>query len=108
MVPKRDIGTSCRIHLGLPTHIERPRSGFGSRNSQYPINSTSPAVVRIPAMEKPFVFFGTSHVTAIALTLAAPLALAAITHGREHLEKTIRWALAALLAANWIGWMFLL
>ena len=57
---------------------------------------------------KPFVFFGTSHVTAIALTLAAPLALAAVTRARGTYEKHIRWGLAALLTINWLSWMLLL
>jgi hypothetical integral membrane protein (TIGR02206 family) len=57
---------------------------------------------------KPFVFLGTSHLTAIALTLAAPLALAAISRGRATYERNIRLGLAALLAVNWIAWMLLL
>src|SRR5271165_2705666 len=57
---------------------------------------------------KPFVFLGPSHITAIALTLAAPLALAAVSRARETYERNIRLGLAALLAVNWIGWMLLL
>jgi len=57
---------------------------------------------------KPFVFLGASHVTAMALILAAPLALAAVTRLREDYEKNIRWGLAVLLAVNWVAWMLLL
>ena len=57
---------------------------------------------------RPFVFLGTSHVTALVLTLAAPLALAALTRTRQGYEKQIRWGFAALLAVNWIAWMLLL
>jgi hypothetical integral membrane protein (TIGR02206 family) len=57
---------------------------------------------------KPFVIFGPSHVTAIVLTLAAPLALAALTRARGNSERHIRWGLAVLLTVNWILWMLLL
>lgn len=57
---------------------------------------------------RPFVFFGTSHVIAIALTLAAPLALMGITRARPARQKQIRFGLAALIAVNWMAWMFLL
>ncbi|MGD0189532.1 MAG: TIGR02206 family membrane protein [Rhizomicrobium sp.] len=57
---------------------------------------------------KPFVFMGASHLTAIALTLAAPLALALVTRLNETCEKQIRYGLAALLALNWLGWMLLI
>jgi hypothetical integral membrane protein (TIGR02206 family) len=57
---------------------------------------------------KPFVFLGASHLTAMALTVAVPLALAAVTRAREAYAQHIRWGLAALLAINWIGWMLLL
>jgi hypothetical integral membrane protein (TIGR02206 family) len=57
---------------------------------------------------KPFVFLGTSHLTAIAFTLAVPLALATISGTREGYKRNIRFGLASLLAANWIAWMLLL
>src|SRR5215472_3243118 len=57
---------------------------------------------------KPFVFFGASHVTAIALTFAAPLALVAFTRARPASERQIRFGLATVLAVNWLLWMLLL
>jgi hypothetical integral membrane protein (TIGR02206 family) len=57
---------------------------------------------------KPFVFLGTSHVTAIALILAVPLALATVSGARENYKRNIRFGLASLLAVNWIAWMLLL
>lgn len=61
-------------------------------------------------MLKPFVFMGTSHVTAIALTLAVPLALASIDRTRKsvRLQDSIRFGLAAIIVVNWLGWMTLL
>jgi hypothetical integral membrane protein (TIGR02206 family) len=57
---------------------------------------------------RPFVFMGTSHVTAIALTLLVPLVLTAVARTRESRERQIRLGLAGLLAFNWIAWMGLL
>ena len=57
---------------------------------------------------KPFVFMGTSHVTAIALTVALPLVLVAATRIRESNVKQVRLGLAGLLAVNWTAWMLLL
>jgi hypothetical integral membrane protein (TIGR02206 family) len=57
---------------------------------------------------RPFVFFGASHVTAIALTLVVPLVLVAITRARAGTEKPIRFGLAAVIAFNWIAWMLLI
>ena len=61
-------------------------------------------------MLQPFVFMGTSHVTAIAVTFATPLALAGYSRTRNNVrvDDVIRWTLAAVVAANWIGWMTLL
>ncbi len=61
-------------------------------------------------MNQPFVFLGLSHVTAIALTFAAPVALSTILRrtGTVLLDKSIRWILAGLIALNWLLWMFLL
>jgi hypothetical integral membrane protein (TIGR02206 family) len=61
-------------------------------------------------MLKPFVFMGTSHITAIALTFAAPLALAAFSRLRKSVtvQNAIRWGLAAIVAINWLAWMTLL
>ncbi|HEY5047311.1 MAG TPA: TIGR02206 family membrane protein [Rhizomicrobium sp.] len=57
---------------------------------------------------KPFVFLGPSHVTALALTLAVPVVLTAVTRARKSWETRIRWGLAALIAVNWLAWMLLL
>jgi hypothetical integral membrane protein (TIGR02206 family) len=53
---------------------------------------------------------GPSHVTAIALSFATPLGLAAAARHKEsiRLDEVIRLTLAAVVAANWIGWMALL
>lgn len=61
-------------------------------------------------MLRPFVFMGASHVTAIALTFAAPLVLATVSRTRKSipLQDAIRWTLAAVVAVNWVAWMLLL
>jgi hypothetical integral membrane protein (TIGR02206 family) len=61
-------------------------------------------------MNAPFVFLGPSHVTAIALSLATPAALAAVARRSDgrRFDETIRWTLAAIVAVNWIAWMALL
>ncbi|MGB8365065.1 MAG: TIGR02206 family membrane protein [Rhizomicrobium sp.] len=56
----------------------------------------------------PFVNFGTSHLTALGLILAAALLLIAFAKGNILGDKTIRWSLAALLVVNWSMWMLLL
>jgi hypothetical integral membrane protein (TIGR02206 family) len=55
----------------------------------------------------PFVLFGPSHLAAIAVTLLAPLALALLArheHLGRHADRLIRTALAAFMAAGWLGW----
>jgi hypothetical integral membrane protein (TIGR02206 family) len=61
-------------------------------------------------MLRPFVFMGASHVTAIALAFATPLALATVSRTRKsiHLQNAIRWTLAVVVAVNWVAWMLLL
>ena len=61
-------------------------------------------------MLRPFVFMGASHVTAIALTFATPLVLAAVSRACNsiRLQDAIRLTLAAVVAINWIAWMLLL
>jgi hypothetical integral membrane protein (TIGR02206 family) len=61
-------------------------------------------------MLRPFVFMGASHVTAIALTFATPLVLAAVSRARNsiRLQDAIRLTLAAVVAINWIAWMLLI
>jgi len=61
-------------------------------------------------MNQPFVFFGTSHVTAIALTFAAPAALSTLSrrHQSAKLDGAIRRSLAVIIPLNWGLWMFLL
>ena len=61
-------------------------------------------------MLKPFVFMGASHITAIAITFAVPLALTAVSRARNSipLQNAIRWSLAVIVAVNWIAWMLLL
>jgi hypothetical integral membrane protein (TIGR02206 family) len=59
-------------------------------------------------MLAPFVFLGPSHLTAIALTFAAPAALSALVHRRQSLDEAIRLGLAFVIALNWALWMYLL
>lgn len=61
-------------------------------------------------MSQHFVFLGPSHVTAIVLTFAAPLALSAWSRraNRVSLDMIIRPALAGIIALNWLLWMSLL
>jgi hypothetical integral membrane protein (TIGR02206 family) len=55
-----------------------------------------------------FVMFGASHMAVLAVTLVLPLALAALVRrGRPSLDRPVRWGLALLLAAGWIGWYWL-
>ena len=61
-------------------------------------------------MNQPFVFLGTSHLTAIALTFAAPAALSHVSRRwpGDAIDRAIRLALAMLIAGNWAAWMLLL
>jgi hypothetical integral membrane protein (TIGR02206 family) len=57
-----------------------------------------------------FVLFGPPHLTAIALALLAPLALALLArheHLGRHADRLARIGLAVFLAAGWIGWIVL-
>jgi hypothetical integral membrane protein (TIGR02206 family) len=59
-------------------------------------------------MRPAFVLFGTPHVTALALTLAAPLLLAAPARwGWLSLDRLARFCLAAFLVFGWISWLIL-
>jgi len=58
-------------------------------------------------MSQSFVLFGPSHLTAIAITLLAPLALALLArheHLGRHADRVARIALAAFLAVGWLCW----
>jgi hypothetical integral membrane protein (TIGR02206 family) len=61
-------------------------------------------------MLQPFVFMGPSHITAIALTFAAPVAISAYARRRSNprFDDVIRLGFAVLIAGNWIAWMALL
>jgi hypothetical integral membrane protein (TIGR02206 family) len=61
-------------------------------------------------MLRPFVFLGASHITAIVLTFATPVALAIWSRRQKsaRLNDTIRFVLAAIIAINWGLWMALL
>jgi hypothetical integral membrane protein (TIGR02206 family) len=56
----------------------------------------------------PFILFGTAHLAALALCLAAPLLLAAWARGRDARDHAVRLALAGLLLAGWAGWYVML
>jgi hypothetical integral membrane protein (TIGR02206 family) len=54
-----------------------------------------------------FVLFGPAHLTAIALTLTVPLALALLArheHLGRHADRLARIGLAAFMALGWICW----
>jgi hypothetical integral membrane protein (TIGR02206 family) len=58
----------------------------------------------------PFVLFGPSHLTAIALTLGLPLALALLArheHLGRHADRLTRFALALFMAVGWLCWFAL-
>ncbi len=55
-------------------------------------------------MHDKFVPFGPDHLTAIALTVAVPGALAMIVRKRLALDAYFRWFFAALLIGTWIAW----
>jgi hypothetical integral membrane protein (TIGR02206 family) len=61
-------------------------------------------------MNTPFVFLGSSHIIAVALSFVIPGALAAVARRDDSLrfDEVIRWTLAAIVGANWIAWMLLL
>jgi hypothetical integral membrane protein (TIGR02206 family) len=55
----------------------------------------------------PFVLFGPSHLTAIAITLALPLAMALLArheHLGRHADRIARRTLAAFLVIGWLCW----
>jgi hypothetical integral membrane protein (TIGR02206 family) len=55
----------------------------------------------------PFVLFGPSHLTAIALTLGLPLALALVArheHLGRHADRLARIGLAAFMVVGWLCW----
>ena len=59
-------------------------------------------------MSPQFVPFGPSHLTAIALTLTVPLALALLArheHLGRHADRLARIGLACFLAVGWICWL---
>ena len=59
-------------------------------------------------MRPPFVPFGVPHLAALAVTLAAPLLLAALLRlSRLPLDRAARLFFAALLAAGWVWWFIL-
>jgi hypothetical integral membrane protein (TIGR02206 family) len=56
----------------------------------------------------PFVPFGVAHLAALAVTVAAPLLLAALVRlYRLRLDRVARLFFAVLLAAGWIWWLIL-
>lgn len=56
----------------------------------------------------PFIQFGTPHLTALALSLAAPLLMAALARlWRPSLDRAARFFVAAFLVIGWIGWFIL-
>lgn len=59
-------------------------------------------------MLAPFVFLGPSHLTAIALTFAAPAVLAMLVRRKQSRDEAIRLGLAGVIALNWALWMGLL
>jgi hypothetical integral membrane protein (TIGR02206 family) len=56
----------------------------------------------------PFVLFGPAHLTALALGVVPPLALAAWARRTCRRDFAVRMVLAALLILGWIGWYAML
>jgi hypothetical integral membrane protein (TIGR02206 family) len=56
----------------------------------------------------PFVLFGPAHLIALGLGFALPPVLALWTRNTPTRDLAVRMALAALLAAGWIGWYAML
>jgi hypothetical integral membrane protein (TIGR02206 family) len=59
-------------------------------------------------MDKTFVWFGPAHIAAIALSVCAPLGLAAFGRGNPRLTRAIRLVLAGELIATWILWYWMI
>ncbi len=56
----------------------------------------------------PFILFGTPHLAALALSLAAPLLMAALSRlWCPSLDRAARYFLAAFLVIGWICWFIL-
>lgn len=58
-------------------------------------------------MRPAFLLFGTPHLTAMVLTVATPLLLAAPSRGRVGLDRMARFGLATFLALGWMSWVVL-
>jgi hypothetical protein len=59
-------------------------------------------------VRSPFILLGPAHLAALALSLLAPLLLAALVRfGRWPVDRLIRQGLAALLAVSWITGLLL-
>jgi len=56
----------------------------------------------------PFVLFGTAHLAALVLSVAAPLLLAFWTRGWPVRDRSVRGLLALLLIGGWLGWYVML
>jgi hypothetical integral membrane protein (TIGR02206 family) len=59
-------------------------------------------------MDRTFVWFGTAHIAAIALSFCAPIVLAAFARVSPRLAVAIRFILAGELIATWILWYWLI
>ncbi len=60
-------------------------------------------------MPQPFVLFGPAHLTAIAIAFLGAVPLIALARwGGARAESAIRYVLAALFAAGWIAWIWML
>src|SRR5665213_673630 len=73
-------------------------------NSSRPLNTCNITHGAGGRVSHPFIPFGPSHLTAIALALLVPLALALLArheHLGRHADRIARVALAALLALGW-------
>lgn len=59
-------------------------------------------------MAPPFILFGSAHLTALALSVAAPLLLALWARPSASRDHGVRMCLAVLLIAGWLGWYAML
>jgi hypothetical integral membrane protein (TIGR02206 family) len=59
-------------------------------------------------MAGPFIPFGAAHSSAIALSFAVPVLLAAMARNRTKLDLAVRWTLTALMIGDRILWIALI
>lgn len=54
-------------------------------------------------MGPPFILFGSAHLVVLALAFLFPVVAGAVARGHPSCDRAVRWFLAALLLAEWVG-----